>query len=245
MRSSFILSFLLLVCRMSFLVGARRTCRGVAAIVGLPSTTRGTTAFVHGFTTRRVWSEPTLRRQLPVKPPSCLVSESSSSSQTRLFASASSDQKNDNNNNKPDNDDDDWTVPKYITIPQHQLEFSFVRSSGAGGQNVNKVNSQVQIRFHVMTAGWLPYEVRQRLQQQQASKINQQGYLFIASQEFRTQTANRQAALQKLQAMILTAWPRPAVRQMRTGLSARTKEQRKQDKRRRSLVKESRRRVDF
>lgn len=50
---------------------------------------------------------------------------------------------------------DNWTVPTKISIPEDKLEFSFTRSSGAGGQNVNKVNTQVVIRFHVMEATWI------------------------------------------------------------------------------------------
>lgn len=50
---------------------------------------------------------------------------------------------------------DNWTVPKKISIPEDKLEFTFTRSSGSGGQNVNKVNTQVVIRFHVMEANWI------------------------------------------------------------------------------------------
>src|SRR3569623_2062154 len=117
--------------------------------------------------------------------------------------------------------------------------------SGSGGQNVNKVNSQVQIRFHVLTASWVgPYEVRERLAQQQANRINKDGYLVLHAQEYRTQAQNRSAVIDKLREMIAQAWPRPVQRKVRQGLSRRTKEQRKEFKRKRSLVKESRRKVD-
>ena len=125
------------------------------------------------------------------------------------------------------------------------MEFSFVRSSGAGGQNVNKVNSQVQMRLNVDEAYWIPYEVRQRLAQQQANRISKEGVLTLASQEHRTQIANRKTVMQKLHDMILQAWPRPKERHMRKGISIKTKEQRKEFKRRRSDVKEGRRKVDF
>jgi protein subunit release factor B len=151
--------------------------------------------------------------------------------QTRTFSTA--------------NDEREWKVPKTIYIPEHSLEISFVRSSGAGGQNVNKVNTQVQIRFHVSSADWMPSEVRRRLAEQQASRVNKEGYLQVSSQEHRTQTANRRAALDKLQQMVAKAWPRPAVRKMRTGLSEAGKERRKEEKQRRKLKKQSRRPVRF
>ncbi|GAX26754.1 peptidyl-tRNA hydrolase ICT1 [Fistulifera solaris] len=149
------------------------------------------------------------------------------------------------NNSNDNSNHDNWKVPEYIDIPEENLDFSFVRSSGAGGQNVNKVNSQVQVRLNVHEAYWIPYEVRQRLLQQQANRISKEGVLTIAAQEHRTQVANRKAAVQKLQNMLLQAWPRPKERRMRQGISIKTKEQRKEFKRRRSDVKEGRKKVDF
>ena len=99
------------------------------------------------------------------------------------------------------------------------------------------------MRVVVDDMDWIPQPVRRRLAQQQASRINRAGELVIAAQEFRTQTQNRQAAVQKLKTMILQAWPEPKVRKMRKGLSKKTKEQRKEDKRRRSQVKQNRKRV--
>lgn len=139
--------------------------------------------------------------------------------------------------------EDNWKVPAKIYIPEDALDISFVRSSGAGGQNVNKVNTQVQIRFDVMQAHWLPYEVRQRLKTQQKSRVNQLGILTLASQEHRTQTANRKAAMKRLHDLVLRAWERPKQRQMRKGISQKTKNQRKDFKRKRKQLKEGRRPV--
>jgi len=166
-----------------------------------------------------------------------LLASPSSFSTTTSSSSAS---KNDSNDN-----DDNWTVPSYVKIPQDGIEIAAVRSSKSGGQNVNKVNTQIQLRVHVMTSSWIgPYEVRQRLMEQQRHRINKDGYLQVHVQDHRTQVQNKQLALERLEDMILEAWPRPAVRKQRKGLSRKTKQARKEFKRRRSQVKDSRRRID-
>jgi protein subunit release factor B len=138
-----------------------------------------------------------------------------------------------------------WIVPTTLDIPQDKLDVQFVRSSGAGGQNVNKVNTKVEVRLDVMNATWIPQEVRERLCQQQANRMNKDGILSLASQEYRTQGQNRKAALDKLQAMILEAWPRPKVRKQRTGISKASKERNKEFKKQRSEVKRNRKQVDW
>ena len=142
-------------------------------------------------------------------------------------------------------DSSEWTVPNHISIPEDQLQISFTRASGAGGQNVNKVNTKVEIRFHLDTATWIPHEVRQRLKSNESNRINSQGYMTITSQEYRTQLQNRKDAIKKLQDIIKTSWARPKVRKMRKGLSKKAKENRRENKKRNSKKKESRRRVDF
>ena len=69
-----------------------------------------------------------------------------------------------------------------IKIPVHQLTYTHSRSSGPGGQNVNKVNSKVDIRFNVDEADWIPDEAKQRLKQEWAHHINKEGQLFLQSQ---------------------------------------------------------------
>lgn len=142
-------------------------------------------------------------------------------------------------------DSNDFFVPDKIEIPLDQVQLSFSRSSGAGGQNVNKVETKAELRFHVMSASWLPMEVRERIANNNANRINNEGYLSLSSQEYRTQHQNRKCVVSKLEEICLKAFPRPKVRKVKKGLSKRAKEQRKEDKRFRSKTKDSRRSVDF
>jgi ribosome-associated protein len=136
----------------------------------------------------------------------------------------------------------EWIVPTKIFIPEDQLSIKFVRSSGAGGQNVNKVSSCVQVRFHVLSAEWMgPYEVRDRFTQAYKNQISKDGIFQIESQAHRTQPQNRKDVMEKIEQAVLAVWPRPKLRRVRFGLSV------KGEKTKQSLKKESRRnsRYDF
>ncbi|MEZ5559340.1 MAG: alternative ribosome rescue aminoacyl-tRNA hydrolase ArfB [Pseudomonadales bacterium] len=104
--------------------------------------------------------------------------------------------------------DDDATLPG---IPAKAIRLRFVRSGGPGGQNVNKVATAVQLRLDLNAAG-LPLAVRRRLEALVPGQINQRGELVIAASRFRTQLANREDALARLDALLREARKRPKKR---------------------------------
>jgi ribosome-associated protein len=94
-------------------------------------------------------------------------------------------------------------VNSRISIPQAELHWTFVRSSGPGGQNVNKVNSKAVLRWNPRDSATLPPEVRKRFLARYASRITSEGDLVVTSQRFRDQGRNVDDALDKLRAMLL------------------------------------------
>ena len=102
-------------------------------------------------------------------------------------------------------------VTHRISIPDAELEESFIRSSGPGGQNVNKVESAVELRCDLARSG-LPEDVIARLKAQAKHLLTQRDELVIQAQEFRSQERNRAAALDRLVALIARAAIRPRKR---------------------------------
>lgn len=93
-----------------------------------------------------------------------------------------------------------------------ELEFQTSRSSGPGGQNVNKVESRVELRFRLATSELLSDEQKQTLQQKLASKLTAEGELLVVAQEDRSQLRNREIALRKFHDMLTKALHKPKPR---------------------------------
>jgi len=122
-----------------------------------------------------------------------------------------------------------------IVIEDRELDERFVRASGPGGQNVNKVSTAVELRFDVRASS-LPYDVKQRLIALAGSRMTGDDVLLIDSREHRTQGQNREAARARLVALLQHVAKRPKTRRPTKPKRA-AKEQRLESKRQRSEVK--------
>ncbi len=125
-----------------------------------------------------------------------------------------------------------------IAIEEREIDERFVRASGPGGQNVNKVASAVQLRFDI-AASSLPADVKARLAALAGRRVTDEGVLVIDSREHRTQLQNREAARARLVALLRHAARRPK-RRTPTRPTGASRECRLDDKKRRSAIKASR-----
>ena len=113
-------------------------------------------------------------------------------------------------------------VSAEIRIPEAELTFTFVRSSGPGGQAVNKVNSKAQLRWNFLESTSLPPAVRDRFLSGYGSRLTQAGDLLISSDRFRDRLQNRRDCLEKLRAMLASVAEEPKKRKKtRPGKGAR------------------------
>ena len=123
-----------------------------------------------------------------------------------------------------------------ITIDEEEIHQQFIRASGPGGQNVNKVATAVQLRFDVAHSPSIPEYVRERLTRLAGKRMTKEGFFIIDARRFRTQEQNRQDAVARLVGLIRQAAHRPKIRK-RTRPSAASKERRLESKHRRSRIK--------
>jgi ribosome-associated protein len=107
-------------------------------------------------------------------------------------------------------------ITQWITLDESELEETFIQSAGPGGQNVNKVASAVQLRFHAAHSGSLPEDVRQRLRRIAGRKMTKDGVLILTARRFRTQERNRDDARARLIELIREAATVPAIRRPTT-----------------------------
>jgi len=132
-------------------------------------------------------------------------------------------------------------VTDAIAIGEHELDERFVRASGPGGQNVNKVSTAVELRYNVLTSS-MPDDVRMRLIALAGKRMNHEGVLLIDSREHRTQAQNREAARARLAALVQAAAVRPKKRR-KTKPTKAAKERRIESKKKRAAVKSGRGKV--
>jgi ribosome-associated protein len=126
-----------------------------------------------------------------------------------------------------------------IAIADDELEWKFIRASGPGGQNVNKVSSAVQLRFNLPANSSIPAPARHRLRRLAGQKLLDDGTILLAARSERSQDQNRRAALERLEALIRAALVEPKVRR-KTKPTKASKERRIESKKRRGSTKQGR-----
>lgn len=131
------------------------------------------------------------------------------------------------------------SITPSITIEDWELTETFIRASGPGGQNVNKVASAVQLRFQAMNSPSLNDPVKRRLRAIAGRRMTKDGELIIEAKRFRDQERNREDARARLAAMIKEAASPPKPR-IKSGVSYSQKKKRLENKRRRSEIKKQR-----
>jgi ribosome-associated protein len=134
----------------------------------------------------------------------------------------------------------DMDITDAINVPDEELQFTFARSGGPGGQNVNKVASKAILHWNLAANASLPPDVKDRLRVQQANRITAEGELVVQGQRFRDQGKNIEDCRARVREMILQAL-RPPKSRRRTKPTRASRQRRLADKRQQSQRKASRR----
>lgn len=130
-------------------------------------------------------------------------------------------------------------INRELEIQEHEISYTFSRSSKPGGQNVNKVSTRVTLLFDVEGSPSLTERQRERIWEKLASRIGRDGILRVVSQKHRTQKANREAALERFVTLLASAL-KPRRRRRPTAIPRGVKEGRLEAKKRRSRIKQAR-----
>jgi ribosome-associated protein len=133
-------------------------------------------------------------------------------------------------------------ISSTVAINDDEIQIDFIRASGPGGQNVNKVSSAAQLRFDIRSSPSLTPEVKARLEQIAGSRVTEQGILIIEAKRYRTQEQNRLDAVQRLAALVQKALEKPKFRH-KTRPTLASKQKRLQAKRQHSEKKRLRGRL--
>ena len=135
-------------------------------------------------------------------------------------------------------------ITHILSIDERELQFEFVRASGPGGQNVNKVATAVQLRFDLIHSPSLPDDVKARMRKLAGKRLNSDGELVLEAKRYRTQEQNRLDALQRFSDLVRKAAEKPKPR-TKTKPTRASKEKRIQQKKRRGEIKRGRKDRSF
>ena len=130
-------------------------------------------------------------------------------------------------------------ISEQVAIPDEELEWKFIRSSGPGGQNVNKVASAVQLRFLLPRNTSISAPAKHRLRRMAGQRLVDDGTILISARDERSQVENRRAALERLADLVRAALIEPKIRK-KTRPTRASKERRIESKKRRSSIKRER-----